>query len=88
MKHQFSGARIYDRHREATRDVSNLAIPPHPEVADIEVFFGVTGARTTITLRSRKGHRHFRCAPEIFLQMPQEMTRLITRVAKCVPELL
>lgn len=64
LKVRFPAIIIYDRNEEASRPPSNEAFPAHPEVADIDALFLLSGGKETATIRNRREHRYFNYVPE------------------------
>jgi len=59
VKLKYRGVKIYDRNEEAGRPPSTHAIPPHPEVADIDAVFIFSNDVETMTLRRQGRHSFF-----------------------------
>ena len=82
------GVTVYDRNAEAARDDARIAIPRHPQVADVEAVFGCSGAREMITLRSRMGHRYFNFATRAAPAANVDIERFLQRVVDALPGLV
>lgn len=87
LESTYQGVTVYDREREAARDDSRATRPRHPEVADIDAFFGRGTDAELLTLRSVKGHRHLNCAASPAVTT-EHMDRFLRAAIAKLPELL
>jgi hypothetical protein len=88
LKQQHRGVVIYDRNEEARRPPSNARIPPHPKVADVDVFFSLQGAKETATVRSGKGHRFFNYVSDPKQAKKHELDLLLKHMLLAITQLL
>jgi hypothetical protein len=88
VKLEYPGVTLYDRNEEAARPPSPLRVPPHPNVADIDAVFVLSGERETLTLRNRKIHRYFNYVYDPGSVNQADFNRLMKRILATVGELI
>lgn len=82
-------AKVYDQKQEMDWQKSASFLPPsHQEVADIDVFFSLSGNTDHITLRCRGQHRFFSFDPDKPQNDEVRLGRLLQAVVDAVEELL
>lgn len=79
---------MYDRNEEAARPPSPLRIPSHPNVADVDAVFVLSGERETLTLRNRTAHRYFNYVSDPKLANRADMALLMKRIMAAIGELV
>jgi hypothetical protein len=88
VKLEYPGVTFYDRNEEAARPPSPLRVPSHPNVADIDAVFVLSGERESLTLRNRMTHRYFNYTSDPKLAKPADMERLMKRILATIRELV
>lgn len=81
---------VYDRNQEVLewKKSSPFLPPTHPEVADIDVFFRISGHCDEITLRCKGQHRFFRFNPDHPRNDEVRLERLLQAIVDTVEQLL
>ena len=83
------GAKVYDQKQETDWQQTSPILPPsHQEVADIDVFFNLSGNTDHITLRCRGQHRFFSFDPDKPQNDEVRLERLLQAVVDAVVQLL
>jgi len=88
VKQDYPGVTLYDRNEEAARPPSPLRIPPHPNVADVDAVFVLSGERETLNLRNRVAHRYFNYNSNPGQTNPAELKRLMKLILAALGELI
>ncbi|MEE4217156.1 MAG: hypothetical protein V2I48_06070 [Xanthomonadales bacterium] len=80
---------VYDRNQDTEWKHNASFLPPaHPEVADIDVFFKVSGPCDEITLRCRGQHRFFSFNPDHPQNGEVRLERLLGSIVDTTESLL
>ena len=88
VKLEYPDVTLYDRNKEAARPPSPLRVPSHPNVADIDAVFVLSGEQETLTLRNRLTHRYFNYISDPEKANPAELNRLMKRILAALGELI
>ena len=85
---RFPAMKVYDRNEEARREASDVPIPRHPKVADVDVLFQQQGSLESVTIRSAHRHRYFNYDPSDLANDTTRRSLLLNQMTQTLCDML